>query len=453
MTQPNLENFLIVNPWRTGNMASLQKGYHSRWLFDRVLRWLDTEDILVIHGPRQVGKTTLLYMFIKYLLDSKGVSPTDVFYFNIEDPLLQTDFFSNYLDLYRFVKQKSKGRVYIFCDEAQKIPNIGVFLKNLYDLRDPQIKIIITGSSTLELKQKLHEPLTGRKKVFHLYPLSFKEYLEFRTGKNDWISGHENPDVFNEFITYGGYPKVALAQDDLQKKAELHEIYTSYLQKDIKDFLRIENPDAFNRLLRILADQIGNLLNIQELSNTLSINRVTLEKYLKILEETFVIHRLPPFYTNPRKEITKMPKIYFLDSGLRNYISGNMTIFPERPDIGKVSENHVFTEYYKSLQDLQRLYFWRTQNKTEIDFIYFYNDKEFFPIEVKYGASPHSIPPGLRNFIENYKPAEAVIFSRQGDDNGPQKVNSTSVLHLRLRYCGVENVAASLALPFHKPLS
>lgn len=446
----NIENFLILNPWRQGNYTQFEKSYVKRWLFDRIIRWIEGDDILIIHGPRQVGKTTLLFMLMNYLIKTKKTDPRDIFYFNAEDTLLKTDFFENYVDLYEFVKKERQNRAYIFCDEAQKIPAIGIFLKNLYDLKDPNIKIIVTGSSSLELKQKTHESLTGRKKIFQLYPFSFKEYLKLKTGNDEWIAAHKNPEAFEEFVTYGGYPKVALAESDFRKKAELHEIYSSYLQKDIKDFLNIGYPDIFNRLVRILADQIGDLINIHELSNTLGINRLTVEKYLKILEETFVIHRLPPFFKNPRKEITKMQKIYFLDTGLRNYIDGNLTFFSSRSDIGKVSENHVFSEYYKPLRGIQKLNFWRTQNKTEVDFILSL-EKEIIPIEIKYGFLGKNPPLPLRNFIEMHQPKEAVIFSKLGGE--AIKMGDTIIYHIPIKYCGTEKVIASFALPFHRPLN
>lgn len=446
----NIENFLILNPWRQGNYTKFEKPYVKRWLFDRITPWIKNDDILIIHGPRQIGKTTLLLMIMKYLIKTKKTDPQDIFYFNAEDPLLQTDFFENYIDIYEFTKREKKDRAYIFIDEAQKIPNIGIFLKNLYDLKDPNIKIIATGSSSLELKQKTHEALTGRKKIFQLYPFSFSEYLKLKTDDDKWITADRNPELFEKFITYGGYPKVALTESDFQKKTELQEIYSSYIQKDVKDFLNIEYPDIFNRLVRILADQVGNLINIQELSSTLGINRLTLEKYLRILEETFVIYRLAPFFRNPRKEITKMQKIYFLDMGLRNYIAGDLTLFSERPDIGKVSENHVFSEYYKALQGIQKLNFWRTQNKTEVDFILSL-ENTITPIEVKYGFSDKNLPLPLKNFIEIYKPKEAVIYSKSGGRK--IKFKSTEVYHLPIKYCGLEKVMASFALPFHPPLN
>lgn len=420
----NIENFLILNPWRQGNYQLIQEKYSKRWLFDDITKWLKSDDIIMIHGPRQIGKTTLLYMLMNFLIQKEKTDPENIFYFNAEDTLLQTDFFENYVDLYGFVKKERKNRAYVFIDEAQKIENIGVLLKNLYDLRDPNLKIIVTGSSSLESKQKTHEPLTGRKKTFQLFPFSFSEYLELKKQKMDGI----NIELFYEFVTYGGYPKVAIAESEMQKRAELQEIYTSYLQKDIKDFLKIEYPDIFNRLVRILADQAGNLVNIQELSGTLGINRITLEKYLKILEETFVTHRLPPFFRNPRKEITKMPKIYFLDTGLRNFIAGSLTLFPDRTDIGKVAENHIFTEYYKNIQRLhgiEKLYFWRTQSKTEIDFIYAKNEKEIMPIEVKYGFSGKNPPVSFKNFIESYQPKEAIIYAKEGGDFF--KIGSTKI--------------------------
>lgn len=454
MSNKNLENFLIFNPWRKGDFRILEEHYTKRWLLQKIKASgaFENLDIIVVYGPRQVGKTTLFYMWMKNLIEA-GTDPKNIFYFKADDPLIQTDFFDHFSSLHHFVKEyKNSGKAFVFCDEVQKIPNIGVFLKNLADLRDPELKIMVTGSSSLELRQKTHESLTGRKEVFCLYPFSFKEFLSEIKGRSDWQASIESESDFNEFVTYGGYPKVVLAKDISQKKSALNEIYTSYIQKDITDFLRIEHPDAFNRLVRLLADQIGNLLNIHELSSTLGMNRLTLEKYIHILEETFVIKRLPPFYKNPRKEITKMPKVYFLDTGLRNYIAGNLNTFPgERGDIGKVAENHVFTEYHKALSDLEKLYFWRTQTGAEVDFIFEKNENTFFPIEIKYAIAP-SFPRAMRSFIETYPVKEAVLFQRStGKD--PFKLGSTEVISVPLRFCGLDHVGPYQSLPFHPPLS
>lgn len=455
MNDKNIENFLIFNPWRRGDFTFLKKSYTKRWLLEKIKQggYLESEEILVIYGPRQVGKTTLFYMAMRHLIEEKEINPQNIFYFKADDPLIQTDFFGHFSELLSFIREgKTLGKAFIFIDEAQKVPEIGVFLKNLADLRDPNIKIIVTGSSSLELRQKIHESLTGRKKVLQLYPFSFKEFLFKVKGASDWKAAWEETSDFYQFMTFGGYPHVALAKTAEEKKSRLNEIYTSYIQKDITDFLRIDNPDKFNRLVRILADQVGNLLNIQELSGTLGLNRLTVEKYLHILEETFVIKRVTPFFKNPRTELSKMPKIYFLDTGLRNYIAGNLALFPEeRGDVGKIAENHVFTEYQKALKDLEKLHFWRTQTGTEIDFIYYKNEQEFYPVEVKYSIDP-PIPRGLRSFIETYSVKEAVLFQKNRIDENSPKVGGAELIQLPLRWCGVQNVGHFESLPFHPDL-
>ncbi|MBI5412636.1 ATP-binding protein [Candidatus Peregrinibacteria bacterium] len=456
MVNKNIENFLLFNPWRHGDFSLFKKPYTKRWLLEQMKQTgvFENEFIAVIYGPRQVGKTTLFYMSMRFLAEERGVPAENIFYFKADDPLIQTDFFSHFSDLVTFVRENKKdGKAFVFCDEVQKVANIGIFLKNIADLQDPDLKIFVTGSSSLELRQKAHESMTGRKQVMSLYPFSFKEFLLRASGDSGWKPIYDDESFFNQFITFGGYPGVILAKTSEEKKARLNEIYTSYIEKDITDFLRIEYPDKFNRLVRILADQAGNLLNVHELSGTLGLNRLTTEKYIHILEETFVIKRVTPFYKNPRTELSKMPKVYFLDTGLRNYIAGNLGLFPEaRGDVGKVSENHVFTEYYKALKDLERLYFWRTQTGAEVDFVYYKNEHEFYPVEVKYSDNPE-MPRSLSSFMRTYPVKEAVLFQKNVSPDAPLSSRNTTLLRLSVRQCGVDHIGDYHSLPFHPYLS
>ncbi|MCK5851913.1 DUF4143 domain-containing protein [bacterium] len=237
----------------------------------------------------------------------------------------------------------------------------------------------------MEIRKKFSDSLTGRKIIFEIQPLDFEEFLFFKREKrlHNHISSNnflkcdlpENPDFFsaelnvlwNEFIVYGGYPEITLENNFSKKKEKLKEISSTYITKDIKDIARIDNLPAFNKLVYLLAGQIGNLVNIDEISSTLRINRITLEKYLFLLENTFVIKRLQPFYSNPRKEISKMPKIFFYDNGIVNSILDDFTHVDERYNIGHLTENVIFTQLWKKKQSGDSLKFWRTQTKSEID--------------------------------------------------------------------------------------
>lgn len=169
--------------------------------------------------------------------------------------------------------------------------------------------------------------------------------------------------ALSEYLAYGGYPRVVLEEDPQRKIWYLKEIFTSYLQKDVKDFFRIENVSGYNNLLKILASQIGNLVNISELANTLGLHKATIEKYLYLLEGTFVFKRLSPFYRNVRREISKMPKIYALDLGIRNFAIGSFGDILVRADRGEMAENFVFTELQQQIEQPNELHFWRTQTK------------------------------------------------------------------------------------------
>ena len=212
-------------------------------------------------------------------------------------------------------------------------------------------------------------------------------------------------------MIYGGYPRIALEKDHSKKGAYLQDIYNSYVRKDIKDIIRIDNVSAFNRLIQVMALQIGNLANLHELSRDLGIARETLERYLFLLENTFIIKLFPPFYTNKRKEIVKMPKIFFDDTGLRNLAINNFAGPETRPDKGKLTENAVFSQLTKNLTYQEELFFWRTQSGNEVDFILGKNHP--IPIEMKYQTiHKPQVPSGIRSFIKDYSTEMAIVLTR-----------------------------------------
>lgn len=219
------------------------------------------------------------------------------------------------------------------------------------------------------------------------------------------------------YLYYGGYPKItAELSTDEEKKEELNEIYTSYLQKDIKSLINGENIIAYNNLLKCIASQIGNLININELSNTTGLTRKQIENYLTILQETFIIKMLPPFYTNKRKEISRMPKLFFTDQGLTNFVLNDFSEISLRNNIGNIIENFVFNEIKTSIGAADRIYFWRTLQGSEIDFI-IQTGKGLIPIEVKWkmfkadtsSRAAVSIPRSFNSFFKLHKNITAAI--------------------------------------------
>lgn len=409
MDKNQLKLFDIRNPWRTKKKSLLPKLYIDRTMEKEIGEYLASDDIIVIYGSRQVGKTTLLYKIINDLL-GKGVVGRDIFYFSADDAQ-----FSNYFlepsKLLEFILTNRKKKAYLFIDEAQKIPNPGVFLKNLYDYKIKDLKVFVTGSSSLEIRSKIIEYLPGRKKTFMLYPLSFREISKFKKLKH----AEEKKQVWLEYLVFGGYPKVFFAQGVKAKMRELSDIYESYVKKDIAGYLNIEKPEKFNQLTKLLANQIGGLVNIDELTNTLGINRVTLEKYIMILEDTFVIKKLYPYFKNPRAEIAKMPKIYFIDQGLRNIVLKKLESLEERFDQGQLAENFVFSQFEYAKEIDTELNFWRTKAGVEIDFVVNRAGKLFL-YEVKYNKPVVAkLPVAIKSFAKKYHYEKAYVVTGKID--------------------------------------
>jgi len=296
----------------------------KRKIYNELKKHLKSPEISLILGPRQAGKTTLMLKLAEELR-AKG-QPTA--YFNldvIEDRLY---FESQHTLLDRIEKMVGQKKAVVFLDEIQRLNNAGLFLKGLFDLNSPY-KFVVSGSGSLELKANIIEPMTGRKKIFYCQPLSFTEFAAYKIGAEFGevptslaVNSFERQRLIKEYFTYGGYPRVVLAQTHEEKIALLSEIYQSYLEKDVQLLLGVEKETAFQALVKILANQVGNLVNKSELSHTLGLTEKTLEKYLFLLEKTFIISLVRPFFRNVRKEIRKSPKVYFFDLGVLNLARG-----------------------------------------------------------------------------------------------------------------------------------
>ena len=412
-------------------MIQNSKNLVQREIFQNIVNHLDAKEITLIIGPRQVGKTTLLSQLTDHLL-RQGYSESRVLSFNL-DVITDRRLFENQTEFIKFLKERiGKEKIFVFVDEAQRVENAGIFFKGIYDL-DLPMKFVLTGSSALEIKSKIHEPLTGRKRIFYLYPLSFHEYVSVkdfpaakRIGEKEFSSYTKEriAEYLSRFLVWGGYPKIALEENIESKEQFLKEIYSSYIERDIIGFFEIKNTTAFTNLVAMLASQIGQLVNTQELSNSLNVERKTVEKYLEILEKTFVIERITPFFRNVRKELTKMPKVYFLDAGLRNFALADLKTFNERHDKGAILENFLFSELRKKSNS--KFHFWRTKEKAEVDFILENRLSEPVPIEVKATNMKSSeISRSFRSFLNTYKPKHAFVVNL--GFQGSKKVGSTEV--------------------------
>jgi predicted AAA+ superfamily ATPase len=317
-------------------------------------KWLFRGKILIIYGARQVGKTTLC----KSLMANLGMQ--DAMYFNCEIQSIQLGLSNNEPQaLKRFIGTKKM----IVLDEAQCVSNIGLVLKLLIDTF-PDMQIIATGSSSFDLANRAAEPLTGRALQFVLYPLAYQE-----------LSQVYHPMALKAHLPYllrfGLYPEVAFASDE-DARVLLDSLSSSYLFKDILMYENIKRSDVLVNLLRLLALQVGNLVSHHELANQLKISAATVERYIDLLEKSFVIFRLMPFSRNLRNEIGKKNKIFFYDIGIRNSIIQQYQPLEMRMDKGAIWENFIIVERLKWLQAnglRPNCYFWRTTEQVEIDYL------------------------------------------------------------------------------------
>lgn len=309
--------------------------------------------VVIIYGPRQAGKTTLLGQILAHLPNNEVIS------FVGDDLRVQEIFSRPRLDL---LKEFIGHKRYLVIDEAQRIENISLTLKLIYD--QLPVRVIITGSASLDLAGKINEPLTGRTHTYFLYPLSWSE-MPFSVLI-------EPKEKIEQIMRFGSYPKAVTLTGEKEKGDYLSELINNYLYRDILSLGQIRKPKKVVDLLTLLALQIGAEVSIQELAQNLSLAKPVVERYLDILEKMFVIFNLRGFSRNLRKEISKTSKYYFWDLGLRNALLRNFNPLKLRDDIGSLFENFGISERIKSLRNqgiLANYYFWRTYDQKEIDLI------------------------------------------------------------------------------------
>ncbi|MGC8555375.1 MAG: ATP-binding protein [Candidatus Acidulodesulfobacterium sp.] len=295
----------------------------------------------------------------------------------------------------------------------------GLFLKGIYDMHLPH-KFVVSGSGSLELKEKIHESLAGRKQIFEVNPLSFKEFVNFKT---NYKYADRLPDYFKiereaakrlllDYLNYGGYPRIVTEETSAKKTGIINEIFQSYIEKDISYLLKVEKIDAFKNLIRILASQSGKLININELSAALGIAAPTIKNYIAYAEKTFILRLITPFYRNIRSEIIKSPAVYFNDLGLRNFSIGQFGNIGYFDSAGFIFQNFVFNVLYdKFLYGNSSVHFWRSKDGAEVDFV-IDNGKEIIPIEVKSSELKKPvITRSVKSFIEKYSSKEAWIIN------------------------------------------
>ncbi|PKN01117.1 MAG: hypothetical protein CVU77_06480 [Elusimicrobia bacterium HGW-Elusimicrobia-1] len=350
--------------------------------------------VLVIYGPRQVGKTTLLKDFLagtklKYRLDSGDNIGT-------QNVLGSRDFSA--------LKDYTQGYNLIAIDEAQKIRGVGDGLKILVD-QIPGIRVIVTGSSSFELTGQIGEPLTGRKTTLNLYPISLLELSRM-------YNPSETKEKLSEWLVYGGYPEVLTTKSKNGKAALLEEIVQSYLLKDILELEKVKSSKILLDMLRLLAFQIGKEVSLSEIAQQVGVNYKTVARYLDLFEKSFVIYNLRGFSRNLRSEITKKSKYFFYDNGVRNAVISNFNAIELRNDIGALWENFIFMERLKkrSYKNIfANCYFWRTWEGKEIDLVEERGGK-LYGYEIKW--SPAKKPRVPREWAETYKGAKYEVVTK-----------------------------------------
>jgi predicted AAA+ superfamily ATPase len=348
--------------------------------------------IIILYGARRVGKTTLA----KEIASEHG----DWSYLSCDEPNVR-DSLTNKTsaELKSFIGESQL----VVIDEAQRVHNIGITLKLLIDTY-PDLRIIATGSSSFDLANKIREPLTGRAFTFHLYPFSLAE-LAVHYPRTDLDA------LIPDRVLYGMYPAIAMANHDTAR-SELRSISADYLYRDLLAYDGIRKPELLEKLIRLLAMQTGSLVSYTELGDTLRVSRQTVESYVRILEQAFIIFTVTPFSRNLRSELSKKRKIYFYDTGIRNALLDNLSSLELRTDIGPLWENFVIAERLKLLNNsgqYPHMNFWRTHDGQEIDLVEVEGERvRAFEIKWQNPRQYHS----PRKWNEAYKDAPVVLITR-----------------------------------------
>ncbi|MFD2571478.1 ATP-binding protein [Spirosoma soli] len=353
-------------------------------------RW-NSGKALVVMGPRQVGKTTLLRKLCaehgQYLL--LNADEADV-RFQLEN--------ANVARLRQIIGPNQV----VFLDEAQRVKNIGLTLKLITD-QLPDVRLLVSGSSSFDLANEINEPLTGRKFEFRLYPISWQELV----GSVGFLEARRQLETR---LLYGFYPDVVTSVGD--ERAVLQQLSSSYLYKDLLTFGGIRRPELLDKLLVALALQLGSEVSYNELARTLQIDRATVENYIGLLEKAFIVFRLQPFSRNLRSEISSSRKVYFYDNGLRNAILADFKSLGLRADVGALWENFLVSERQKVLhynQIWSRSYFWRTHQQQEIDYL---EEQDGMLRAWEFKWNPNAKTRFPKTFVETYKPIQADVIHR-----------------------------------------
>ncbi len=363
----------------------------KRTKYDLIKAHVACKEFTILVGARQVGKSTLL----KQIAEELRLEGQLTIFLNLERKNILEALDENPENVFRFIPDESK-KAYVLIDEVQYLKDPSNFLKLLYDEHADKLKIVATGSSAFYIDRNFKDSLAGRKKIFELNTLDFDEFLHFKgrddlrdelillRAKSEYVSVHTEilNVLFEEYLVYGGYPAVVLETQLQDKIDKLEEIKYAYIKRDISDS-GVQDETRFYRLMLLMASQAGNLVNVNELANTLSMAATTVENYLYIMQKCFHVRMVKPFYQNLRKELVKMPKVYFYDLGLRHSLLNNFNSLALRPDKGQIVENYVFRRLVQ-VNPPDQVKYWRTADGNEVDFVVETELDKGLAYEVKY---------------------------------------------------------------------
>ncbi len=354
----------------------------KRFIFNKLKDEIHEPEINILLGPRQVGKTTLLHTLEEYCKKQK----IKTCFYDLEQPQVLAQFNRSASEI---IKLLTESGDIIFIDEFHYLQNASKIFKAIYDA-NKKIKIICSGSSSMEIHKHLKESLAGRRFLFRIFPLQMSEILA------------DNRDFsLNTYLQYGGLPGLTHTDVEQRKQLMLNEMLGSYILKDIKSLVKEENIRAFNHMLYLLAENQGSTISMTNISNKINMSVKAIQRYLDILEETYVNYRIYSFSNNLGNELKKSCKTYLYDSGIRNAILKDFSDVSDRSDKGSILESFVFLHLNQWLGPNMEIKFWRTKDGGEVDFILLKNRKPT-PIEVKSRLTKAEIPKGLKRFLNRY---------------------------------------------------
>ena len=354
----------------------------KRDIVHRLEQELANPEILVLLGPRQVGKTTLLKTLENYA-HRQGHKTV---FFDLEQPQVLADFNRSDSEIVKLIS--GSGDI-VFIDEFQYVRNISKIFKAIFDA-GKKIKIVCSGSSSLEIHKHLKESLAGRRFLYRIYPLEYSEIKNSNAGSK-----------LEDYLRFGGMPGLTHAASNDRKQQILNELLGSYIQKDVKSLVKEENISAFNHLLYLLAENQGSTISVHSLSAEVGLSSKAINRYLDILEQTYVNYRVYSYSRNLGNELKKSCKTYLYDLGIRNMLLKDFSVVADRPDKGAIFETFVFLKLHSALLPNEEIKFWRTKDGGEVDFILL-KDRKPIPIEVKSKLISPEVPSGLKRFLSRY---------------------------------------------------